>query len=367
MKDKTIYFSGLNGLRAIASISVLVSHVFLYKFADFGLPKIFKLHMGGYGVTLFFVISGFLITYLLLVEQKRTDKIIIQKFYLRRILRIWPIYYLFIGICLVTALFTNELQDIFSNQIYWYLIFSANIPFIFVSGINIIVHYWSIGVEEQFYLFWPWIVKIKRGKILLISIFIFGILFLTKSLTWFYLGKESVFYRTISITRFHCMMIGAIGAILYFENSKLFLKVLNNRFSQAIAWSILLLLGFGFLNIPAPLVQETIAVVSLVMIIGQIKIENRLINLENKMANFLGKISYGIYIIHPLVIFFTARILKHIIFNNVTFKYIAIYTFVISSTIFLAYISYQFIEKPFLKWKRKFAIVESSNLKQRIN
>jgi peptidoglycan/LPS O-acetylase OafA/YrhL len=172
-------------------------------------------------------------------------------------------------------------------------------------------------------------------------------LFSVKSLSWFYLGNESLLYRAISITRFHCMMIGAIGAILYFDFNSKFLKIVDNKYSQVTSWMVFFLMGFGALRIPAPLGQEVIAFVSLIIIIGQIQIENRLINLENKIANFLGRIPYGIYVIHPLVIFFVSRLFGRFIINNVIVKYFPIYSIVIALTIFISLFHIVFLRVHF--------------------
>lgn len=80
MKENPIYLTVLNGLRAIAPLSVVLAHVSQEGIADFGFPRLFDLPMAGYGVTLFFVISGFLITFLLLIEIKKTDTVAVSKF-----------------------------------------------------------------------------------------------------------------------------------------------------------------------------------------------------------------------------------------------------------------------------------------------
>lgn len=94
VKDRISYFPGLNGLRAIAALVVIVWHadIFIVSFslADFGLKQS---GLAGYAVNLFFVLSGFLITYLLMVEKEKTGTIDVKKFYMRRVLRIWPLYY----------------------------------------------------------------------------------------------------------------------------------------------------------------------------------------------------------------------------------------------------------------------------------
>src|SRR5688572_30760956 len=96
MAQAKVFFKGLNGLRFFAALAVIITHVELMK-GVFGLPSYwqepFFFDLGGLGVYFFFVLSGFLITYLLLVERRQIGRISIKKFYVRRILRIWPLYY----------------------------------------------------------------------------------------------------------------------------------------------------------------------------------------------------------------------------------------------------------------------------------
>jgi peptidoglycan/LPS O-acetylase OafA/YrhL len=97
-----------------------------------------------------------------------------------------------------------------------------------------------------------------------------------------------------------------------------------------------------------------------VLILGQITVKNRLINLDNKICDSLGKISYGMYVIHPLIIFFAARILKEIEMP-VILKYVFVYSLVTGATIFISWLSYEYFEKRFLKIKMKYTTVASSN------
>ncbi|MBQ9417265.1 MAG: acyltransferase, partial [Bacteroidales bacterium] len=95
----SIHLPGLNGLRAIAALSVMWGHVFQPDFGGWGVEG-FTLPLANAGVTLFFVISGFLITYLLLNEQQRSGSVSVPKFYMRRILRIWPLYFIYMLVAL---------------------------------------------------------------------------------------------------------------------------------------------------------------------------------------------------------------------------------------------------------------------------
>ena len=261
MKESPVYLPGLNGLRAIAALLVVISHISIKEIGDFGLPYLIVLPMAGYGVTLFFVISGFLITYLLLQEKELKQTIDIKKFYMRRILRIWPIYYLFLIICVIVFFILGKSKDICIQDMWFYVFFAANIPFVFQQGILILFHYWSIGVEEQFYLIWPWIVKKSKTTLFKTALSIFSILFLLKVVFWLVLGSKSFEYRFINVTRFHCMMIGVMGAIMYFEKQILFLNFFSNTVMQLIYLLLLLLLGFQMIHIAALIVNVVISFV----------------------------------------------------------------------------------------------------------
>src|SRR5688572_28294357 len=91
-----VHLRGLNGLRAFAAFAVVISHIRL-AYGDFGLPTVDGLLLARYGVTVFFAISGFLITYLLLQEKQTTGTVDIKSFYWRRVLRIWPLYYFYLA------------------------------------------------------------------------------------------------------------------------------------------------------------------------------------------------------------------------------------------------------------------------------
>ena len=310
---------------------------------------------------MFFVISGFLITYLLLHESEKTNTVDIPKFYLRRILRIWPIYYGYILVVFgVLSLF--HLQNELANpKIWYYLFFTANIPFFMGSVIMPIVHYWSIGVEEQFYLFWPWLVKYGKKNILKIAIIICCVWMACKWGSYIVFGKNHL-YRFFSVTRFDCMMVGAIGAILYYRGNAVFIRVSTNKWVTTIAWILLLASDYYAFLIPAPLRIEFLAIVSLAVIMSQLADRPFIINLENRFFDFVGKISYGIYVIHPIIIFVFSKWYSTLNINLPNaIQYVLIYSSITLITIGLAWISYTFYEKPFLKLKSRFAIIQSKN------
>lgn len=364
--DNKIYFPGLNGIRAIAAIAVVISHItvglkefnldpFIFgAFAD-GNPK--GLYLAGYGVSMFFVLSGFLITYLL-QEENSVDRINIKKFYIRRILRIWPLYYTYLLFAVILMMFYGLKIDF--STLFCYVFFASNVPFILEIGLPFLGHYWSLGVEEQFYLFWPWIIKNTKHLIGLIFILILVLIGIKTALHIFY--PDSLLEKIIHVTRFHCMMIGGLGAILLRNNNTLFLKVGNNKLIQLFCWLIIFLVAINKFHVASFLDNEIISFVTLFIIIGQIKIRNRLINLELGVFDFLGKISYGIYVLHPMVILFFSKLLCDWEIESI-YKYITIYIIILAITIFISYLSFNYFEKFFLIFKRKFVVVKSSSSK----
>ena len=311
-------------------------------------------------MSIFFALSGFLITYLLL-DEKRRQEINIKNFYIRRMLRIWPLYYIYLILSIVTIVIFDLPFE--SQSLFFYLFLLANVPFIFGGILPFLGHYWSIGVEEQFYSFWPWVIK-KSESILTITVGVCISLFLLKCI--FRLidikvnqGEMNWPYLIIHVTRFHCLLIGAIGAILYFKNNALFLRLTNNFLAQSVSWLVILLVTLNKFHVASFLDNELISLVTVFIIIGQIHKTKRILNLDYPILDFVGKISYGIYVIHPLVIFYLT---KAIALSDKTdfWNYLLVYFSVFSVTILIAYLSYQLIEKRFLELKGRYSTVRSS-------
>lgn len=367
---KTIYLPGLNGLRAIAAIAVVVSHITL-ALNEFGLNnKIFGtdsngnasgLALAGNGVTIFFTLSGFLITFLLLKEKEMRGHLKIKDFYVRRILRIWPLYYLYFFVCIATILLYSIPLSI--SSIPFYVFLAANIPFIVGKALPFLAHYWSLGVEEQFYIFFPQLAKLSNKKLFKFSLVLILIFLCLKFIFWVLYRKYGIEvpFLAISVTRFHTMLIGVVGGILYYSKNQLFLRICTHKLTQIIAWSCIFLITINKFHIASVIDGEIVSLVALFLIMGQVTKRNNIINLENKICDFIGKISYGIYVLHPLLIFYFARIIGHL--TDTIVNYLLLYIFITAITVILAYISYEFYEKRFLKLKSKYAAVKSSNTK----
>lgn len=364
MIDKDIiHLKGLNGIRAIAALSVLFAHL-TGELYQFGLSDTFigtdelgnrlPIFMASYGVTMFFALSGFLITYLLLIEKEKSGIINVKKFYIRRVLRIWPLYY-FYGI-LVASVYILYQINYDNKMLPFYIFLMANIPLIIQNSLPMIGHLWSIGVEEQFYLFWPWFSKVKLKTLLLNSSLFILIFYVIKVVAWYF--KIELLLSFLTVTRFNIMLIGCVGAILFFKKHSLINKLTDYKI-QLLAWLIIILACFNMFHISSSLIDhEVIGFVTVVIIIAQVNRKNYIINLNNRVLDFIGKISYGIYVYHPLLIFLAAKNLESFK-ESKAINYIVLYIFIFISAILISYLSYRFIEKPFIKLKSNFQVAKS--------
>ncbi|MBS1598804.1 MAG: acyltransferase [Bacteroidetes bacterium] len=157
------YIKGLDSLRALAINLVVISHwglpiesALIVRFVDQD-----RVLAGRFGVDLFFVLSGFLITSILLQERKNSNEsklYVIRNFFVRRILRIFPIYYLFIFF--VASIHYPFVKD----HLIWILSYTSNILVYKQQLWYPMSHTWSLAVEEQFYLIWPWLIVFVPEK-----------------------------------------------------------------------------------------------------------------------------------------------------------------------------------------------------------
>lgn len=360
--NKAIYLPGLNGIRAIAAISVIISHIGIH-LDYFGFKNIRAYSLADYGVTMFFALSGFLITYLILIEKRLYQKINIRQFYIRRVLRIWPLYFFYMFITLVILLLLKFNVD--KNLIY-YIFMIPNYPFAITtatglaSTVMFLGHYWSVGVEEQFYAFWPWIMN-KTKNLLLISISLFiGFIFVKALLSIFHANVIVITF--FHYTRFGCLALGGIFAFLYVNDSKL-IQILKMKIFEIIAWSVFVLVAFNLYGLYNIIEHEVFAFFTLIIIVNQISNPKRVISLENRVFDYLGKISYGLYIYNPLMIYLVSLVMKNIIKVESEMNLVIIYMVTTISIIFVAHLSYFYFEKPFLRLKSRFTTIESRSSK----
>jgi peptidoglycan/LPS O-acetylase OafA/YrhL len=152
--------------------------------------------------------------------------------------------------------------------------------------------------------------------------------------------------------------MGSIGAIFYYNQSH-YITYLTTKIVQATAWFILGLAACNLFHISSSLIDhEIIAFVTIVIIFGQIQRTNMIIDLDRSWINFIGKISYGIYVIHPLIIFLTLQTIGSFA-TSAILNYFFIYVIICSATILTSYLSYEYFEKRFLGLKDRFAKIKS--------
>ncbi|MDQ6812825.1 MAG: acyltransferase [Bacteroidota bacterium] len=377
VKTKTdFYLPNLNSLRAIAAIMVVISHIEQRSRAVWG--GRLQLHLvGRVGVVVFFTLSGFLITYLLLKEKELTQHIAFKKFYLRRALRIWPLYFfllLFIYV-IVQSVFPQlsalTLRQTRVSSICLNLLFLTNITFILKLTPFIITPVWSIGIEEQFYLFWPWIVKTTKGtamKLIAVVIFLMPVFRFAANLGGKMLHSETlrIISKIIATTKFDLMAVGGIIAYLgYYKRITISKKTIKATMLQSAAIQWISIAGF-FLCLSLVILQVNpefqlypISIFTGIIIYNLALNKQSVIRLETGAGNYLGKISYGLYLLHMPIIFLAYHFLGGFFKSlPVVTERLVSYLVVIGGTILTAAISYRFLESPFLKMKFKFSYLK---------
>lgn len=381
---KNIFFPNLNGVRFIAAMMVVVHHIEQikgwYGYSSLYKDNIYGTNLGGLGVALFFVLSGFLITYLLLVEKRDSGTICIKDFYIRRILRIWPLYFLIVVLAfiiipvffksIVIANFLTMLNVDYYKKLAMYVFFIPNIALISSYPVLFASQAWSVGVEEQFYAIWPLLVKLFKKPIIIMTIIV--IFYLIINLLFDNLisktggrGSKFFIYREFFlITRIDCMAIGGMCATISLKKNK-FYEIITNKIMQLIVYLIAIVLIYhefpfkGLGHLPY-------AALFGIIIINLATNDGTILRLKNSVFEYGGKISYGIYMFHGLGIILSFLLYKRL---NVKFGMIgtnlALYGVSIGLTLLLSAISYQFYEKYFLVKKIKFSsIVSGDNVSQ---
>ncbi len=369
--SKVIYFENLDGLRFLCFLSVFLFHSFHSDFEYITNDKIYHfikqdIFGNGYlGVNFFFVLSGFLITFLLIDEKKKNGKINLKKFWIRRLLRIWPLFYAcvffgFYGFPILKSFFGQTPNE--TASIGYYLTFTNNFDFINkgLPDASVLGVLWSVAIEEQFYLIWPVVLSvfpIKRFWIAFTSIIVISLVF-------------RAVYNSYNAHEFHTlscigdMAIGSFAAWLVSEK-KTFKKYIIELSRFKIAFIYLLFTSIYFFrdellyseSIIRVFERPMIACVIALIIIEQCYSENSFFKLSNfKTISKLGLITYGLYCLHFIGILITTTVTKKLSINTQLWQTLVLDTTIaLALTIIIAQLSYRVYERPFLKLKSKFA------------
>ncbi|MCB9223264.1 MAG: acyltransferase [Crocinitomicaceae bacterium] len=367
-KIQPVHFKNLDALRFLAALSVIFFHISqeaIAVYPELETNTIAKwiltvVQKGHLGVNFFFVLSGFLITYLILHEQEQTGNFSLKKFLIRRTLRIWPLYFMVVLVGFV--IFPLLIEDYHTNHHAWrYLLFIANFDEILVGAtdpINFLTAPWSVAVEEQFYLFWGIalfvIFKIKQFKPVYLVILIYIISFIFR---WIYWDD----YRTLYFSTFTVcqdILTGTLLGMALFKK-KAFLEKIR-KLSKLRVFGIYLV-GFAICILKNQIFagqliifeRSVLSIFFGFIILDQIRGEHSIFKLGKiQVFNNLGKISYGLYMYHLIVMYLLMKWMGGW-FNEGYWAFIIFAIFILICVVVISTVSYRFMEKPLLKLKPK--------------
>ncbi len=361
------YHPELDGLRFIAFLLVFIHNV----------PIITSNHLlntlheyGWIGVDLFFCLSGFLITKLLIIESQKFNEINIRNFYVRRILRIWPLYFLYTAIAIYYILQIVGWDTTLFKHISGIATFTYNFVYLTLTykTYAVLFHLWTISYEEQFYAIIPLILRASKNIskrnawVYLITIIILGNCI--RAFLIYFRVSHPVIYM-LPFTHFEAMLGGiAIGFGLFdsfSSKTKGWILLLFGLISNAIVFFLPNTYEIGWsLMLTYPLVGIGMTLI----ILSILRNENNSITkiLRNKILVYLGKISFGLYTFHLLCISITDQFIRNILGvgleNQTTMNWFLIFAGLIT-TIVISIASYILFETPFLKLRERFSSIKS--------
>ena len=362
--SRRFYQPELDGLRFYAFLGVFVCHTLpfeasFYHGLHLPMPWLWgaTVKAGAAGVDLFFALSAFLITSLLLREREETGDISLKHFYLRRILRIWPLYFLVIGLGLVLS-HTMANQHLRWYYVAGYLLFAGNwVHAVFGRPESIAFPLWTVSIEEQFYLIWPLLVKRLERRGLIVA----GV----------------VIFLLATVCRVGFVLAGVSGGYIYYGSTArcdsialgILIALFADRLPELTRTARLLLVSGGLVgwiaasawltDQPGPIsIREVpgrliIALAAGAMLYGCLYSRSKF--LTGAWVVQLGKVSYGLYLLH-LAGLLLAKSVLHPISGTALLATKAV-GFVL--TLLLAFASYRWVESPFLRMKDRFARVLS--------
>jgi len=344
---KQSYLPSIDGLRGVAIIFVLLSHFF---FEEKETNLFLQIFSGSFGVHIFFVISGFLITTLLLKEKTKFGKVSLYHFYVRRFLRIFPVAYLYLFILFLID-FASGL-NVPLNGFISSLLYIRNTS-ILPSSDWLTGHYWSLSVEEQFYLVFPFIFS-RNIKLFFYSLVFFLLIIPMITYANFH---EMLQTRTLQLiyeltSKLTGILVGAISATLFFYKK---IKI-NIGFSYRGIVSLILITSAAFLEsnltsfIPSALLPLLSSVLISVLLLSNLDHQNTFFFkfLNNKLIIQIGVLSYSLYIWQQI---FTQNVPWKHLFVGADNKLFNLFFLLLTS-----YLSYHFFEKKFLQFKKRFTV-----------
>ena len=370
-----VHFRGLNSLRFLAALFVVLGHIPMNQ-SSVGLPMYATgafFYKGEPAVAFFFALSGFLITSLLLEELARTGDVDVGKFYIRRICRIWPLYF---AVVFFGLFFYNALLPLLGipyrvgyepgTALLLYALMLPNLMNSLYAVGGILNPLWSIGVEEQFYLTWAPAVRRLRRQIPWLCAAVF-----VASFALFLLNRWEVFgphegKKLVGQLKFHFMAAGGLAAWWLHRRREAFLALLpfRSRIVQSVLFALLVeyyLIGFLRWSWWAVEVLQIFLYTWLIVTVAANP--RNVVPAANRVFERLGNVSYGIYMLHMIAVYGTTALFQRMDWwrGNLPLYFASYYTLAIGGTILLALLSYRFLERPFLRLKdRRFSLVPTA-------
>jgi peptidoglycan/LPS O-acetylase OafA/YrhL len=345
-------FPSMDGLRGISIIFVIIAHINSNEKAFLG-----QFVFGQFGVKIFFVLSGFLITTLLIKENYLNNNISLKAFYIRRIFRIIPLIILY----LLVLVFLNYLFDLkipllsFLNSVFFVRNFPFKITNDWYTG-----HLWSLSVEEQFYLIFPFILSKYKHKYLKIILIIIA----TMSLLYYFMNNNIGVFSYNKIVRITswifiilispgsiCILIGSLFSILYCKFEKFFLNYMQNKFLGLFIFLfaiILHVLSKIFLSVNELIPIIINCCIAITIILNLNKNSYFAIFLNTDKIKYIGQLSYSLYIWQQL--FTYNQPWQKILLVNSSLLFVVINIILL---FIISYISHEYFEKFFIDYRKK--------------
>ncbi len=362
--QRRFYQPELDGLRFYAFLGVFICHTLpvdgaFYRRFHLPVPWLWGAiaKSGAAGVDLFFALSAFLITSILLREREETGGISLRRFYLRRILRIWPLYFLLIAVGVVLA-HTMAKQSLPWYYVAGYLLFVGNwVHAVFGRPQSICSPLWTVSIEEQFYLIWPLLMKMLRRRGMIVAAIVTFLLATVCRLGFMLAGSSGGFIYYGSVPRCDSLALGILLALFADRLPRLTRRVrcllLAGGLLGWVASSAWLNEQPGPVDIRMVLGRLIVSLAASAILYACLHSHSRLVRGEWVVR--LGKISYGLYMLH-----LTGILIMLSLFRPAWgWQLLATKALGFVMTVILAMASYRWVESPFLHLKDKFATVLS--------
>ena len=379
-RSSRLYYPQLDGLRFFAYLFVLLSHYpdpASYFSGTPGIALILtKLHEFGWaGVDLFLVLSSFLIFSLLIEERERSGKVAIRAFYIRRALRIWPLYFPFLVFAFLALPFLLPFYPhqasygtTVTQQLLPFLTFTGNFSYaLFYPSVSpLFGHLWTVCLEEQFYIWPPLLVFFFAPRLnLRVVALATGLLALAVLWRW-YVVATGIVYPMVwvnPLSRLDPFVLGGLAALLVHQHPHWFRPrpVVGWLLAAAALIMIVLVAYFPNINASEHVVWQLLLVdlAATCLVLATFPLQGLTTALSSRPLPFLGKISYGLYVFHTASVGLIIYLNLHRQFGATPLSYLVGLAAALAVNIAVATASYRLYEAPILKLKRRFEVIHS--------